>query len=165
MSATEVFGLRAAAFPLLPKEQQLPRGRSVMRVTKAMDLTALATELAAAGVAVPRGLGLSGYAPDGSAAVYTYDADGAPVELPAAAAPVVAAHDATQTPAAVQAAADTLTLDDLRDQAGAIVTRMQQIEAAVSPTQAQVIQAVKDEATAIRRLVRALAVFVRRQAG
>ncbi len=75
---------------------------------------------------------------------------------------VLAAHDASVlAPAQQQAQQDTLDLADLRAQAAAILTRMTAVEQAASPTNAQVIQAVKDEATAIKRLVKALGILVR----
>lgn len=64
-----------------------------MRVSKAMRLDQLQTELAAAGVVVPA-LGIIGeYVNTGDEIdLHTYDATGAYLDLPAAAAPVVAAH-------------------------------------------------------------------------
>jgi hypothetical protein len=135
-----------------------------VQVQKALDLVALAGELAAAGVAVPRGLGTSGYDADGKTDVFTYAADGTRVDLPAKAAAVLAAHNAAQTPAAQQAVQDGADLADLRAQAAAIWTRMGQIESATSPTNAQVIAAVRDEATAIKRIVKALGILVGRPA-
>lgn len=79
-------------------------------------------------------------------------------------AAVVAALDLTiATAAEQQATTDMTSLSDLAAQAAATVTRMQQIEAAGSPTNAQVIQAVRDEAAAIRRIMQALSVMARRQ--
>jgi hypothetical protein len=62
-----------------------------MHVTKRLDLGVLGKELVAASVAV-NGLGLSGT--DTDAEVFTYDADGVPIELPPEAVPVVEAHTA-----------------------------------------------------------------------
>lgn len=44
----------------------------------------------------------------------------------------------------------------LRDQYQAMITRLEQIQAATNPTNAQVIQAVKDEALYIQRLMKVL---------
>ena len=65
-----------------------------MRVTKPIDLTLLSKELAGAGVAVPGGLALSGELPGlpGEQELYTQDDEGAAVDLPPEAAPVVDAH-------------------------------------------------------------------------
>lgn len=67
---------------------------------KALNLTQLQGELAAAGIAVPRGLGTA------EDTLFTYDAQGLPVDLPAGAAAVVAAHDPTDDPAKIAAQAN-----------------------------------------------------------
>jgi hypothetical protein len=126
-------------------------------VTKAVDLLALHAELTAAGVALPRPLGRAGDD------LHTYDAAGVPADLPAAAAPVVEAHNATATPAAVQATEDTASLGDLAAQYAAALTRLGQIADATTPTNAQVIQAVRDLATIQQRTLKALRAVVRRQ--
>ena len=66
-----------------------------MHVTKQIDVALLATELAAAGVAVA---GVGYYPTDnpGGGEVHTYD-DGEIADLPPEAGPVVAAHDASKT--------------------------------------------------------------------
>jgi hypothetical protein len=91
-----------------------------MHVTKPIDLTLLARELAAAGVAVPNGLGYHPTDDEGGGEVYTY-ADGEPAELPPAAVPVVEAHDASKPKltAAIEQQADTerLLLVNERSQA------------------------------------------------
>jgi hypothetical protein len=80
-----------------------------MRVTKPIDLELLAAELEAALVPFD-GLGTSGEQPGapGERDLFTYDADGAPAELPPEAEPVVEAHDASKPKrtAAFEAAED-----------------------------------------------------------
>lgn len=61
-----------------------------MIVSKSIDLTKLLTEAAAAGVSLPRGLGLNG------TNLFTYDAAGEPIEPPAGLAAVVTAHTDTR---------------------------------------------------------------------
>lgn len=60
-----------------------------------VDLPMLEREAAAAGVAVPHGLGLVGFAADDTDELMTYDDDGHTVDVPPEMAPIVAAHDAT----------------------------------------------------------------------
>jgi len=66
-----------------------------MLVTKRIDLELLGRELATADVVVT-GLGLSGFLPETPTEqeLYQVDGDGAPLELPPAAVPVVEAHTA-----------------------------------------------------------------------
>ena len=63
-------------------------------VTKPIAPAQLQSELVTAGVAVPNGIGTAGRPPyqTGEKTVYTFDDDGAPADLPADAAPVLAAH-------------------------------------------------------------------------
>lgn len=70
-------------------------------VSGPVDLVVLARELAAAGIPVPRGLGLNG------SLLFTYDEQGEPADLPAAAAAVVQAHRSAD-PAALRARLRTL---------------------------------------------------------
>lgn len=74
-----------------------------MHVTKRIDLDLLTRQLAAAAVAVPRGLGKSGTDTDGE--LYTWDDQNAEVDLPPGAVPVVDAH--TAPPLLVEFAAET----------------------------------------------------------
>jgi len=67
-----------------------------MHVTKRIDTDLLAAELAAAGIAVPLGVGHSGTDADGEVYTFAPDASGllVPTELPTGSAPVVDAHTA-----------------------------------------------------------------------
>lgn len=89
-----------------------------MLVTKRIDLELLGRELATADVVVT-GLGLSGFLPETPTEqeLYQVDGDGAPLELPPAAVPVVEAHTApplvTEFAARVTVDAVTRTTDDV----------------------------------------------------
>lgn len=62
-----------------------------------VDLPTLEREAAAAGVAVPNGLGTTGLDADGRPdELVTWDDDGQTVDVPPEMAPVVAAHDPTK---------------------------------------------------------------------
>lgn len=91
-----------------------------MHVTKAIDLPMLATELAAAAVVV-NGLGTTGALESDDYDVHTYDAEGASIDLPPEAAPVVDAHDASkpQRSKAFEAAEDAERLRIVNERARA----------------------------------------------
>lgn len=76
---------------------------------------------------------------------------------------VVAAYDPT-IPSQVELdlAQDRADLAEARDQLAAMNTRLDQIITAASPTNAQVIQAVRDLATHQKRILKALVVLARR---
>lgn len=149
-----------------------------MKVTKALDLAGLATELATAGVPVPLGLSTDGRAADGSTNLFTFNSNGAPVELPAGAAAVVNAHDATRTPGALQAAADLGNIQDLANTYQAMLTAIGGIHAHMTainngpatPTNAQIGSALKTLAsdldtvvTGCQKLLNVVAVLVKQQ--
>lgn len=85
-----------------------------MRVKKALDLNRLEDELAAAGVEI-RALGSAGRIEDDDLDVFTYDENGAIVDLPAEAAAVIAAHVAPEPPAPIDFGQDTQPADRLAE--------------------------------------------------
>lgn len=105
------------------------------RLTKAVDLAQLAQELTAAGVN-HNGLGLSGRDPATDLEIYTYRPDGSAVDLPAAAAAVIAAHIA---PGPVTPPSYGPDAADIDRQAAAAVTALRSFIANGSPTNAEVV--------------------------
>lgn len=67
---------------------------------KALNLYQLQTELAAAGIDVPRGLAT------GNDTLFTYDADGRPFDLPDGVAALVDAHNPADDPGRIEAQAN-----------------------------------------------------------
>lgn len=92
-----------------------------MRISKAVDLALLRQQLISAGQPDPGPLGTSGVAGDGQYEVIGYS-NGAAVSLPSAADSVITAHDASQSPYAVQAAADSTAITGLIQQYTALKT-------------------------------------------
>lgn len=118
----------------------------IVNPPRVLNLRQLHDELIAAGVAVGA-LGASGVP---FSEVHTYDASGSPRDLPAAAAAVLAAH--VPQPEEADAAAA-----DVRTNVQTEMARLDQIIGASSPTTAQLVAAVQDEARAIKRLYRLVA--------
>lgn len=105
------------------------------RVTKPINPDRLCEELATAGVAIPNGVLTSGVAPDGSTTVYTVDEAGTPINLPAAAAAVLTAHDASVLSTSQRRLADSDGgLATLHDTYQTALTRLGNIQAAPAPT-------------------------------
>lgn len=89
-----------------------------MHVTKPLDLVLLQQELDTAAVMVP-GVSTTGRLDTDTYELWTHDAEGAQVELPPEAEPVVAAHDASkpQRSATFEAAEDAERLRIINERA------------------------------------------------
>lgn len=126
-----------------------------MRLTKAVVLDQLESELMAAGVAI-HGLGTSGLLQDDNAEIYTYDAGGAVADLPAEAGPVIAAHVVPVPPTPPDFGTDAPA--DYSFQLANAVDNLRQYLQASSPTQAATVAALK-------LTIRVLLYVLRRQIG
>lgn len=122
-----------------------------MRVTKAVNLEQLRTELQAAGMTVR--LGSRGNNPATDFEVFTYTAAGAETELPAGAPAVIADHTPAAPPPAPDFGADLPA--DYPYQIADGVTQLRQYLALPSPTAAQ-------STTALKLVIRGLFFLLRR---
>lgn len=110
-----------------------------MIVNKALALPLLESQLAAAGVTV-RGLGVRVIG--GQTDLHTYDAGGVIIDVPASTSAVVTAHVAPVI-SSPDWGTDLQTPDEFAEQAASAVASLRAFIAAPTPTNAQVIAAVK----------------------
>ena len=103
---------------------------------KRVDLPQLKDELITAGIDVPA-LGTAGDD------LHTYDEDGAPTDLPPAAAAVLAAHTPPPLPDVPDFGNDVQTPQDFTAQAAEAVASLRAYIGAASPTQGQTVAVVK----------------------